>query len=228
MTVWEILTYGGRPYEDVVARDVPDLLEKGERLPQPSICTIDVYMLMIRCWMLDAESRPSFRELAEVFAKMARDPGRYLVIQGDKLMRLPSYTPQDERELIRSLSSNIGGDGVVMAAEEYLQPKYGVPPPATTSSTSVSEPATPIKKSAMSYSSCGNGSAIPSEYMNGRPESPQNRHNLQRERKYAHLETGAAGSPDQRPRGDSLSSRYCSDPLKMLGKFNNFLIFNYF
>ena len=52
------------------------------------------FRLMIRCWMLDAESRPSFRELTEEFAKMARDPGRFLVIPGDKLMRLPSYTPQ--------------------------------------------------------------------------------------------------------------------------------------
>lgn len=32
-------------------------------------------------WMLDADSRPSFKELAEEFAKMARDPGRYLVVQ---------------------------------------------------------------------------------------------------------------------------------------------------
>lgn len=31
--------------------------------------------------MLDADSRPNFIELAEEFAKMARDPGRYLVIQ---------------------------------------------------------------------------------------------------------------------------------------------------
>jgi len=30
--------------------------------------------------MLDAQSRPAFRELSEEFAKMARDPGRYLVI----------------------------------------------------------------------------------------------------------------------------------------------------
>ena len=37
--------------------------------------------LNISGWMLDAESRPSFSELAEEFAKMARDPGRYLVIQ---------------------------------------------------------------------------------------------------------------------------------------------------
>ena len=31
--------------------------------------------------MLDANSRPGFKELADEFAKMARDPGRYLVIQ---------------------------------------------------------------------------------------------------------------------------------------------------
>jgi epidermal growth factor receptor len=94
VTVWELLTYGGRPYENVPAREVPDLLEKGERLPQPPTCTIDVYMIMIKCWILDAESRPSFKELADEFAKMARDPGRYLVIPGDKLMRLPSYSPE--------------------------------------------------------------------------------------------------------------------------------------
>ena len=94
MTVWELLTYGERPYENVPAREVPELLEKGERLPQPAICTIEVYMIMIKCWMLDAESRPSFKELADEFAKMARDPGRYLVIQGDRFMRLPSYSSQ--------------------------------------------------------------------------------------------------------------------------------------
>lgn len=73
-------------------------------------------------WMLDAESRPSFRELAEEFAKMARDPGRYLVIAGDKLMRLPDYTSQDEKELLRTLSVTDGPE-VFMDAEEYLQPK---------------------------------------------------------------------------------------------------------
>merc|ERR1719319_2193184 len=77
---------------------------------------------MIKCWMLDADSRPGFKELAEEFAKMSRDPGRFLVIPGDKLMRLPSYTTQDEKELIRNLSSAIGGPEVVMVAEEYLNP----------------------------------------------------------------------------------------------------------
>ena len=60
MTVWELLTYGGRPYENIPAREVPDLLEKGERLPQPSICTIDVYMLMIKCEYIKLYAPVSF------------------------------------------------------------------------------------------------------------------------------------------------------------------------
>lgn len=88
VTVWELLTFGGRPYDNVPARDVPELLEKGERLSQPNIATIDVYMTMIKCWMLDAESRPGFKELEDVFSKMALDPGRYLIIPGDRYMRL--------------------------------------------------------------------------------------------------------------------------------------------
>ena len=35
--------------------------------------------------MLDAESRPSFKELGDEFAKMSRDPGRYLVIPVSKV-----------------------------------------------------------------------------------------------------------------------------------------------
>lgn len=83
VTVWELLTFGDKPYDSVPARDVPDLLENGERLPQPAICSIDVYMIMIKCWMLDAESRPCFRELEDDFSRMARDPPRYLAIDGD-------------------------------------------------------------------------------------------------------------------------------------------------
>ena len=47
--MWELYTYGQRPYENIRAKDISYLLEKGERLPQPIICTIDVYMIMIKC-----------------------------------------------------------------------------------------------------------------------------------------------------------------------------------
>lgn len=43
------MTFGGKPYDGIPTREIPDILEKGERLPQPPICTIDVYMVMVKC-----------------------------------------------------------------------------------------------------------------------------------------------------------------------------------
>lgn len=49
MTVWELMTFGIKPYDGISAREIAEVLEKGERLPQPPICTIDVYMIMVKC-----------------------------------------------------------------------------------------------------------------------------------------------------------------------------------
>ncbi|KAJ8258974.1 hypothetical protein COCON_G00179860 [Conger conger] len=81
VTVWEMMSFGAEPYAAMRPQEVPDLLEKGERLSQPQICTIDVYMVMVKCWMIDENVRPTFKELASEFTRMARDPPRYLVIK---------------------------------------------------------------------------------------------------------------------------------------------------
>uniref|UniRef100_A0A8C1KKK3 Receptor protein-tyrosine kinase n=1 Tax=Cyprinus carpio TaxID=7962 RepID=A0A8C1KKK3_CYPCA len=130
VTVWELMTFGSKPYDGIPAREIADILEKGERLPQPSICTIDVYMIMVKCWMIDADSRPHFRELVAEFSKMARDPSRYLVIQGDDHMFQSSPT---DSKFCMSWISTEDMDGVV-DAEEYLLPNkrffnQSLPPP---------------------------------------------------------------------------------------------------
>ncbi|KAA3674984.1 epidermal growth factor receptor [Paragonimus westermani] len=84
VTLWEIFTYGRRPYEDVETKDIKDHVMKGGRLTQPEICTLDVYMVMVKCWMEDYESRPTFAELKRTFANFCKTPGRYLYIQGDE------------------------------------------------------------------------------------------------------------------------------------------------
>ena len=43
------MTFGAEPYAGLRLAEIPDLLEKGERLAQPQICTIDVYMVMVKC-----------------------------------------------------------------------------------------------------------------------------------------------------------------------------------
>lgn len=49
VTVWELMTFGSKPYDGIPASEISCVLEKGERLPQPPICTIDVYMIMVKC-----------------------------------------------------------------------------------------------------------------------------------------------------------------------------------
>ncbi|GCC38144.1 hypothetical protein chiPu_0016655 [Chiloscyllium punctatum] len=121
VTVWELMTFGAKPYDGIPAREIPDLLEKGERLPQPPICTIDVYMIMVKCWMIDSECRPKFRELVTEFTKMARDPPRYVVIQGDEQMVLQSPT---DSKFYRTLLEDEDMQDLI-DAEEYLVPHQG-------------------------------------------------------------------------------------------------------
>ncbi|XP_009991832.1 PREDICTED: LOW QUALITY PROTEIN: receptor tyrosine-protein kinase erbB-2 [Chaetura pelagica] len=120
VTVWELMTFGAKPYDGIPAREIPDLLEKGERLPQPPICTIDVYMIMVKCWMIDSECRPKFRELVTEFSRMARDPQRFVVIQND-MVGLPGSM---DSTFYRALLEEEDMDDLV-DAEEYLVPHQG-------------------------------------------------------------------------------------------------------
>nr|KAG5713347.1 hypothetical protein BaRGS_024895 [Batillaria attramentaria] len=207
VTAWELFTYGQKPYDNIRARDVPGLLEKGERLPQPSICTIDVYMIMIKCWMLDAESRPSFKELAEEFAKMARDPGRYLVVQGDKLMRLPSHS-YDKIDLLRTVSVADNGPEEIIEADDYLQPQEPPLSPRHVVFENNNSPSmTLLPQGASMY---------PVKPEKGEASGPP-----WRERNYAHLNAAVEARKQRqqsptRGREDSFNSRYSSDPIKFL------------
>ncbi|KAJ3608480.1 hypothetical protein NHX12_025527 [Muraenolepis orangiensis] len=121
VTVWELMTFGAKPYDLIPAREIPDLLEGGERLPQPLICTIDVYMIMVKCWMIDPDSRPRFRELVVEFSGMARDPPRYVVIQNEEQMSMGS--PVDSH-FFRTLLEEEGPEmRDLLDAEEYLVPQ---------------------------------------------------------------------------------------------------------
>lgn len=104
VTIWEILTFGCRPYEGINARDVPEKIEAGEKLKQPAICTLDVYCTLLSCWQIEADSRPSFKELVTEFQQYASDPGRYVVIEGDPYCKTIQYAGPDEKDIIRTLA----------------------------------------------------------------------------------------------------------------------------
>uniref|UniRef100_A0A8C6SNV3 Receptor protein-tyrosine kinase n=1 Tax=Neogobius melanostomus TaxID=47308 RepID=A0A8C6SNV3_9GOBI len=121
VTVWELMTFGAKPYDMIPAREIPEVLEGGERLPQPPICTIDVYMIMVKCWMIDPDSRPRFKDLVSEFSAMARDPPRYVVIQNDEQMSTSS--PVDS-QFFRMLMEEEGTNmSELLDPDEYLVPQ---------------------------------------------------------------------------------------------------------
>jgi L1 cell adhesion molecule len=70
---------------------------------------------------------------------------------------------QDEKELIRNLSSSMDGPEVIMDAEEYLQPKSRCPLPSSSSTITAETPLpppTPVKKYAAGGSSTGGGGSL--------------------------------------------------------------------
>jgi len=54
VTIWEILTFGARPYGGNQAREIFNLLESGHRLEQPQTCTIELYAILLECELLSA------------------------------------------------------------------------------------------------------------------------------------------------------------------------------
>uniref|UniRef100_A0A8C1IG57 receptor protein-tyrosine kinase n=1 Tax=Cyprinus carpio TaxID=7962 RepID=A0A8C1IG57_CYPCA len=121
VTVWEMMSYGAEPYASMHPNDVPGLLEKGERLAQPQICTIDVYMVMVKCWMIDENVRPTFKELASEFTRMARDPPRYLVVKPPQ-----NCVGADESHQRYVKSSHLEADDD--DDDEVLQDGFATPP----------------------------------------------------------------------------------------------------
>nr|CAB3241376.1 EGFR1 epidermal growth factor receptor precursor [Phallusia mammillata] len=123
VTCWELLTLGGRPYDGVRAVEMLSLLERGERLPQPASATIDIYMVLIKCWMVDRLCRPKFHDLVKEFTAMSKDPGRYVVMKTVAGSCITSPSPTDELQFFRQLlEEEKGEDGSVIADEpdQYL------------------------------------------------------------------------------------------------------------
>lgn len=45
------------------------------------MATLPVYNVLIRCWLVDPDARPTFKDLNLDFAKFAMEPIKYLAIK---------------------------------------------------------------------------------------------------------------------------------------------------
>ncbi|XP_065061316.1 ephrin type-B receptor 5-like [Rhopilema esculentum] len=72
--LWEIMSYGERPYWDWGNYEVLERLASGYRLPPPMSCPKVVHDLMLSCWHKDRVKRPKFKDIRGTIDKWIRSP----------------------------------------------------------------------------------------------------------------------------------------------------------
>nr|CAB3242880.1 Eph3 ephrin receptor precursor [Phallusia mammillata] len=74
IVMWEVMSYGEKPYWDMSNDDVTEVIEDGYRLPAPSGCPQALHNLMLQCWSYEPRRRPSFNEILAQLDDFIRQP----------------------------------------------------------------------------------------------------------------------------------------------------------
>ncbi|XP_058849433.1 ephrin type-A receptor 8 [Acipenser ruthenus] len=86
VVMWEVTSYGERPYWNLTNRDVIKSVDEGYRLPAPMGCPIALHQLMLDCWQKDRNERPKFCQIVTMLDKLIRNPENLKIL--DSLCRL--------------------------------------------------------------------------------------------------------------------------------------------
>ncbi|XP_069774977.1 ephrin type-A receptor 2 isoform X2 [Narcine bancroftii] len=110
IVMWEILSYGERPYWEMSNLEVMKSINEGFRLPAPMECPSAIYQLMMQCWQQERAKRPKFCDIVNILDKLIRSPES-----------LKSIADFDPRVSIR-LPSTSGTDGMIFrTVTEWLE-----------------------------------------------------------------------------------------------------------
>ncbi|XP_076226455.1 tyrosine-protein kinase receptor torso-like isoform X3 [Nomia melanderi] len=84
--LWEIVTMGAHPYPDVSMNAILKFLKSGYRMGRPFNCSVELYDIMLSCWNVIPQSRPTFTQLGERLDTLICDQSdnEYLII--DKIL----------------------------------------------------------------------------------------------------------------------------------------------
>ncbi|XP_040914611.1 ephrin type-A receptor 5 isoform X4 [Toxotes jaculatrix] len=74
IVMWEVMSYGERPYWEMSNQDVIKAIEESYRLPGPMDCPEALYHLMMDCWQRERSNRPKFDEIVCLLDKLIRNP----------------------------------------------------------------------------------------------------------------------------------------------------------
>uniref|UniRef100_A0A3B5QQZ3 Ephrin type-A receptor 6 n=1 Tax=Xiphophorus maculatus TaxID=8083 RepID=A0A3B5QQZ3_XIPMA len=94
IVMWEVMSYGERPYWEMSNQDVILSIEEGYRLPAPMGCPVALHQLMLHCWQKERNHRPKFVDIVSFLDKLIRNPSSLLPLVED-LQSLPESPAED-------------------------------------------------------------------------------------------------------------------------------------
>ncbi|XP_033002639.1 ephrin type-A receptor 6 isoform X3 [Lacerta agilis] len=86
IVMWEVMSYGERPYWEMSNQDVILSIEEGYRLPAPMGCPASLHQLMLHCWQKERNHRPKFTDIVSFLDKLIRNPSSLHTLVEDVLV----------------------------------------------------------------------------------------------------------------------------------------------
>uniref|UniRef100_A0A8C3G6M6 receptor protein-tyrosine kinase n=1 Tax=Cyclopterus lumpus TaxID=8103 RepID=A0A8C3G6M6_CYCLU len=86
IVMWEVMSYGERPYWDMSNQDVINAIEQDYRLPPPPECPASLHALMLDCWQKERANRPRFCDVVSALDRLIRNPASLKVTGSQPLL----------------------------------------------------------------------------------------------------------------------------------------------
>ncbi|XP_036410896.1 ephrin type-B receptor 3-like isoform X3 [Megalops cyprinoides] len=106
IVMWEVMSYGERPYWDMSNQDVINAVEQDYRLPPPMDCPTALHQLMLDCWVKERNLRPKFPQIVNTLDKLIRNAASLKVVtntQTGDLLRIGVTLAGHQKKILGSI-----------------------------------------------------------------------------------------------------------------------------
>ncbi|XP_026862689.2 ephrin type-B receptor 3 isoform X5 [Electrophorus electricus] len=106
IVMWEVMSYGERPYWDMSNQDVINAVEQDYRLPPPMDCPTALHQLMLDCWVKERNLRPKFSQIVNTLDKLIRNAASLKVVtntQSGDLLRIGVTLAGHQKKILGSI-----------------------------------------------------------------------------------------------------------------------------
>ncbi|XP_026481363.1 ephrin type-B receptor 1-B [Ctenocephalides felis] len=101
IVLWEVMSYGERPYWNWSNQDVIKSIDKGYRLPAPMECPEALYQLMLDCWQKQRTHRPVFSNITITLDNLVRCPE---VLKKMAIGTRATSSPEDDTQSVDNVN----------------------------------------------------------------------------------------------------------------------------